>query len=190
MASRWLVERDPAGSPAASFDQLAERWAAGELSDSDRVRMAGSDDWIRLDEVVGLQKAAAAHQATRPRGVEATGRLAKTDDARSSFDSQTADLSTAVTTPEASRRANPAWQTKVPLTLLIPGSIMAVAAGWMMWRSWYESRRFPRPLHDRADPGWNLPWIGPVSTLEAGLIAFDCVLLIIVAIFWHRRRGS
>jgi hypothetical protein len=191
MASRWYVERDGASSPAVSFDRLAERWAAGELFETDRVRSESGDDWITLDDIVGLRKIATSRPPKSPASNAGVGQDLKTrafgpatEKPHGGIETESSDAPAGQTAPST------LWQVTVPFKVLIPGSLLLAAASWMMWRSWYESRRFPRPLHDRADPGWNLPWIGPVSTLEAGLIAFDCVLLIVIAIFWHRRRGS
>ncbi|MCA8996736.1 MAG: DUF4339 domain-containing protein [Planctomycetaceae bacterium] len=56
MPSQWYCFTDDEQGPY-SFSELARLVSSGELIDSDLVRRAESEDWQRVDEVVGLKRA-------------------------------------------------------------------------------------------------------------------------------------
>ncbi|MEZ6061718.1 MAG: GYF domain-containing protein [Planctomycetaceae bacterium] len=56
MSSQWRVKSDPESQPV-TFEQLADAVACGRLSESELVRPDSEDEWRKIEDVPGLDRA-------------------------------------------------------------------------------------------------------------------------------------
>ena len=200
--NRWRLKQgdtadDARQSPAVewlSFQDLAERLAAGQITEEDLILEEGASEWMAADSIVGLVRAAG--RIRRERRTEGpmtpSENIPSENSAEDNItDRQKSGVRESSTRTESNSDQDQAtsniWNQRVPLRQLLSVVIPLAIVAALAWHSWSQASRFPVPSRATQKPAvWSLPVIGNVSTVEFILISLDILLVPIVLVIWFR----